>query len=151
MVPTTADCLREQVLRAWVGLTGMIKNNRMTSGLTYNEAIVLMYAYEQYQKDGVGIIAIKELVKKTHMLKSLVNRTVDALEEQGYLVKTKGDTDGRTVFVRLSSEKLVDFMQVHDHSLQVVGRVIDLIGEEDAKAFVRIYEKVDAAKDGLTD
>ncbi len=141
--------LREQILRAWVGLTGVIKNNRMTSGLTYNEAIVLMYAYEQFQKDGVGEIAVKEIIQKTHMLKSLVNRTVDALEQQGYLQKTKGDTDGRTVFVRIAAEKLPEFMEVHNHSLAIVDRAVRLIGEEDAKAFVRIYEKLAAAEDAL--
>ncbi len=149
MQKTAQIPLREEVLRAWVGLTGVIKNNRMTTGMTYNEAIVLMYAYQQYLQDGVGELAIKELIQKTHMLKSLVNRTVDALEEKGYLLKTKGDIDGRTVFVRIAQEKFADFMQVHNHSLEVVDRAVTIIGEEDAKAFVRIYEKLAAAEETL--
>lgn len=141
--------LKEQVLRAWVGLTGVIKNNRMTTGLTYNEAIVLMYAYQRFCEDGVGEIAVKEIIEKTRMLKSLINRTVDSLVEQGYLAKARGDADGRTVFVRIAKERLSDFMEVHNHSLSIVERVVSIIGEEDAKAFVRIYEKLAVAKEEL--
>ncbi len=135
--------LREQVLEAWVGMTATIKNNRMTAGLTYNEAIVLMYIYGAYRQ-GVGELPIKELVKKTRMLKSLVNRTVDGLEKQGFVAKSKGTTDARTVVVRLESARLDDFMAVHENSLNIVDTIIEIIGEEDAAAFVRIYEKIAA-------
>ncbi len=136
--------LREQVLEAWVGMTATIKNNRMTAGLTYNEAIVLMYMYGAYRKDGVGEMPVKDLVAKTRMLKSLVNRTVDGLEEQGFVTKSKGAKDARTVVVRLEPARLRDFMEVHENSLKIVDTIIEIIGEEDATTFVRIYEKIAA-------
>ena len=40
--------LNEQLLLAWVKLTGMIKNGRITKGLAYNEAIVMLLLYNRY-------------------------------------------------------------------------------------------------------
>jgi len=139
------DELQEQLLRAWIGINGMLKDSRMTENLTYNEAIVMKLVYDQYQEDGVGRIGIQYLLKQTNMLKSLVNRTVNALCSKGYLMKERGSEDGRNVFVRPNVERLPDFLSIHQHSLEMVRRIIDVIGEEDARSFVRIFEKLAAA------
>lgn len=137
--------LQEQMLKAWVGMTCMIKNNRMTEELTYNEAIVMMFAYDRYCEDGVGRISIGELIAKTNMLKSLINRTVGALEKRGYVVKSRGEQDGRTVYIQIVGDRIGDFMRVHDRSLCIADELLALIGTEDAAAFVRSYSKISAA------
>lgn len=133
--------LEEQVITAWVRLTGVLKNTRITKGMVYNEAIVMLIAYNRYREDGVGMVSFKEIVSETRMLKSLVNRTIDALVDRGLLARCEGK-DKRTTFVRILPENIEGYLQVHDQSLTLAAKMIELIGEEDAEAFVRISEKI---------
>ena len=136
------DDLREQLLTAWIGINSMFKDSRMTRELTYNEAVIMKLAYDQYRLDGVGRVSVQAVRKKTNMLKSLVNRTVNSLCEQGYLTKERGSEDARALFVRLTPDRLPDFLSVHRGSLKLAETVIGVIGQEDAAQFVRICEKI---------
>lgn len=139
------EALLERVLRAWVGASGMLKSSRVTRELTYNEAVVMKLVYEQYRADGEGCTAVKRIVQETGMLKSLVNRTINALCAQGYLVKERGEADARSLFVRPVEKRLPDFLAVHRRSLELVRQIVDIVGPEDAEGFVRMYEKLSAS------
>lgn len=136
------DSLEERVITAWVKLTGVLKNTRITQGMIYNEAIVMNLVYNRYQEDGEGLVSFKEIVQRTQMLKSLVNRTIDSLVKQGYLEKIDGQ-DKRTTLVR--AKNLDAFMEEHEKTLALVRGIIETIGEEDAETFVRLSEKIVAA------
>lgn len=133
--------LRERLLSAWIGINGIFKDSRMTRDLTYNEAVVMKLVYDQYRVDDLGRVSMQTVLKRTNMLKSLANRTVNSLCEQGYLLRERGDEDARMLFVRLAPDRLSDFLVVHGRSLELVQAVIDVIGDEDAVQFVRICEK----------
>lgn len=140
----TDEALDEELILAWVKLTGALKNTRITQGMIYNEAIVMMLAYNKYREDGEGVISFREIVEQTGMLKSLVNRTIDALVKKEFLIRSDG-ADKRTTFVRPNGEKLASFLEVHNRSLALAREIERIIGKEDALAFVRISEKVTAA------
>ena len=133
------------LLTAWVKLSGILKNNRITKGLLYNEATVMLLLYSRYTEDGVGLISVKEIIAQTGMLKSLVNRTINSLEKKGLLVRQAGEKDKRTLYVRCVEEKLDVFLQVHASSLGVAKGILDIIGPDDAEAFIRIVGKLDKA------
>lgn len=135
---TNSD-LPEQVLLGWIGLRGLLKDSRVTKNMTYNEATVMRIVVEQYQMDGAGLTPVQTILRQTRMLKSLVNRTVDKLCHQGYLVKQR---EGRNLFVKPVPEKLPDFLAVHQQSLDLVQHIITIIGEEDAAHFARICQKL---------
>lgn len=137
--------LEEQVITAWVRLTGLLKNTRITKGMVYNEAIVMLFAYNRYREDGIGVISFKEIVTETRMLKSLVNRTIDSLVAKGYLARCEGK-DKRTTFVRILPENIGEYLDVHEQSLSLASHMIGIIGREDAEAFVRIVNKILADK-----
>lgn len=137
--------LQEQLLRAWIGVNGMLKNSQATRELTYNEAVVMKLVYDRYQADGVGRTAVGSIVLETNMLKSLVTRTVGALCAKGYLIRERDGADARALFVRPSASHLPDFLAVHRRSLALARQIIDVVGPEDAAAFVRMYEKLTAA------
>lgn len=135
--------LDEELITAWVQLTGILKNTHITKGLVYNESIVMLVAYRQYLTDGEGIVSFKELVRETRMLKSLVNRTIDSLVEKNMLMRCEGK-DKRTTFVKLIPENLGTYLAVHQESLTLARNVRELIGDEDAEAFIRISQKITA-------
>lgn len=133
--------LEEGLILAWVRLTGAVKNTRITHGMIYNEAIVMMIAYEQLKKDGEGIVSFKDIVSETKMLKSLVNRTIDSLVQKGYLQRCAGK-DKRMTFVKPVQNNLGDFLAVHRESMQLAKRIISVIGEEETRTLIRISEKI---------
>lgn len=137
----------EQLLQAWVKISGMMKNNRITKGLSYNEAIVMRMLYNRYMENGMGLVSVQEILHETGMLKSQVNRTVNALEEKGLLERAAGEQDKRTLFVKCVEEKLDVFLEVHQSSLKVANGILAIIGEEDADAFIRIVEKLEHFKE----
>ena len=132
--------LEEQCIRAWINLTGLLKNTRVTKGMIYNEANVMLMLYQRYMEDGEGIVSFKEIVAETHMLKSLVNRTIDALEKKGYVERLDGKADKRTTFVRPID--FTEYLKVHQATLDMVSSIIEMIGEEDARVFLRIAKKI---------
>lgn len=138
--------LREELLTAWIGINSFFKDSRMTRELTYNEAVVMKLAYDQYRADGVGRVPVQMVLKRTNMLKSLANRTIDSLCAQGYLVKER---DGRTLALRLAPRRLPDFLAVHQRPLDLAQAVIDAIGPEDAAEFVRICRRFLDAEPGI--
>ena len=138
------DRFVEELALAWVRLTGALKNTRIPQGMIYNEAVVMLLAYQRYLKDGKGVISFKEITNETKMLKSLVNRTIDSLVEKGLLMRLEGE-DKRTTFVCPVPEKLGEYLEVHKKTISLVENMVNLIGEEDAHAFVRIAEKISAA------
>lgn len=141
----TKNDLPERLLNGWVRLNGLLKDSAMTRGMTYNEAIIMRLALHQYRADGVGRVSVQRILAETNMMKSLVNRTVNALCAQGFLVKEKSGEDRRSLFVRPVPEKLPDFLCVHRQSLKSANEIIGIIGEDDAEAFIRCCEKLSAA------
>ncbi len=139
------DILQEDMIVSWVRLTGILKNTRLTKGMIYNEAIVMLIVHRRYLEDGEGVVSFKEIVGETRMLKSLVNRTISSLVDKGFLERYDGATDRRTTFVRLVPEKLPEYLAVHARTLKLVSRILEVVGEEDAQAFVHISEKISAA------
>ena len=122
--------------------------------MIYNEAVVMSIVYERYREDGVGAVTFGEICRRTRMLKSLVNRTIGTLASRslvnrtigtlasrGFLERRTGE-DKRTTYVVPVKKKLPEFLEEHERSLALARRIIGLIGEEDARTFCRIAEKV---------
>ncbi len=110
------EALLERMLRAWIGVSGLLKSSRITRELTYNEAIVMKLVYDQYKTDGTGRTAVRWIVQETNMRKSLCVL-------RPYHVSDLPDR----------------------RSLELVRQIADVVGPEDAETFVRMYEKLSAA------
>ncbi|MDD7174221.1 MAG: winged helix DNA-binding protein [Clostridiales bacterium] len=67
---------------------------------------------------------------------------LSALERQGLLKRTVSTTDRRRVIVTLTDDGRT-LVQDHDaQQLERISSLLDLLGEEDAKACTRILDKV---------
>ena len=105
----------------------------------------MLLVYNRYTEDGEGLISVKEIIKETNMLKSLVNRTLNSLEKKGLILRLRGESDRRMLYVKCVKEKLDVFLDVHRSSLKVANGIIEIIGEEDAENFIRIVKKIEGA------
>lgn len=140
----------EKLISAWVKLTSVLKNTRITKELPYNEAIIMMLLYGRYKKDPQGAVSVKEIIEETKMLKSLANRTINSLEKKGLLTRCVLSGDKRIAYVRCSEENLDAYLKVHNESLGHAQNIIDIIGEEDTETFLKIVKKIEMAGYSLT-
>ena len=127
-----------ELIQAWVQLSGILKNCRLTDQLTYNESIIML---QLYLANGEPI-SIKQITANTRILKSQVNRCINALEEKGLLRRCDGEGDRRIGYVCSVSDRMDVFMQVHSTSMGIADAVSTIIGPEDTQAFIRIANKL---------
>lgn len=132
----------ELLLESWIKLTCLIKNSRMTKDLSYNEALIMFFLYKQHEKDPTQAVAVKDLLKNTGMIKSLLNRTLNTLEKKELLKRIRNTEDKRALYVQCIPENLEQFLKVHRNSVSIAGKIIDLIGKKDSELFINIIHKL---------
>ena len=130
--------LEEELIRAWIKITSIIKNNRIFENVSYNEAIILNLVYQKF-KNGDGIY-VQDIIKYTKMLKSLVNRTLNSLSEKGFINKVQ---DKNKLIVYFNEAKKSDYLKIHEHTLEYMHPIVEKIGKEDIIEFIRIVNKIE--------
>lgn len=134
--------LNENIILSWVQLNAILKDSRITHGLAYNEAIIMLLLYHEHKQNGSGRLPLSTVIAKTKMLKSLANRTVSALESKGLLIKAENPDDKRAIDLIAVPERAETFLDVHKKSLLIANEIRNAIGNEDAKTFIRIVNKI---------
>ncbi|MDE5565573.1 MAG: hypothetical protein K2I77_01180 [Anaeroplasmataceae bacterium] len=129
--------MKEELIRNWIELTALIKNNRIIKSISYNEAIILNYAYEAFlQEKG---LYMQEILKKTKMLKSLCNRTLNQLIEKKFLSKSVVKNQ---VVVYFNEDKVEDYIKIHQETFSSLQPIFEVLDTEDQMDFIRISEKL---------
>ena len=136
------NLIEEEIISSWIYLTSIIKNCRITTEFSYNESVILNLAYKKYLFDAKGLLPVKEIIKETFMLKSLVNRTIDALESKKMIIKEKNITDKRELNIKINPNNIDKYIKSHNDILKYVKKIVDFIGIEDAKSFAKKYKKL---------
>lgn len=131
------EALEERLIETWIELTSLIKNNRITKTISYNEAVVLNLVYKAYLKNE-GIY-IQEILRITKMLKSLCNRTLNELISKGFIIKKMVKNQGLLFF---NSLKEKDYLKIHQETLNYIAPIIKVFGQEDTEEFIRIVSKI---------
>ncbi len=131
--------LNEQLLDAWIKINGTLKDTKTCKDLPYNQAIIMKFLYDQYKIDGIGKVSFQTLIEKTNFVKSLVNRTIDQLCENNFVIRIK---EGRKAYVQLVSENLDAFLKTHENSLRICDEIIARIGIDDAETLIRVFNEV---------
>lgn len=143
--------LNERLLGVWLGLSAVLRNDRFTQKISYNEAFVCsLLARRQAQKPEHPRLTMGDLRGETRMIKSQVNKVVTDLEQKGFVERRRADHDRRVVCVELTEKGRAVYTQEHDRILAFVDRVIDDIGKRDAHRTVKLLGKIIVCVDRLT-
>lgn len=137
------DGLNEALLDAWLGVTSSVNNDRIVKYLSYNEAYVCNLLWKQKQKSEEYLTPTK-LCEMTHMISSLMNRTLNSLEAQGLIERVRSKVDKRIVYVRLCEAGEELFIKEHQRSISIIDSMIEKVGEENAQkileSLILIYD-----------
>lgn len=130
--------IKEKALNCWVELLLAINSQRMVKDMPFNEAIILNLLNKQAGTD----LTATDLCEKTGMLKSQMNRTLNAMEEKGLIEKNRNDHDHRQFNISLSQQSQKIYDNLHHNVLDVVDRLVAQLSSEQLQQVIEVFEMV---------
>ena len=131
--------MNEKVLNAWLRLSTTICNERIVSELPYNESLVCGILHENAVEHPEEKITATDLCEKTNMQKSLMNRTLNSLEEKELIFRKLYEKDKRQVFVSMNMENAEVYERQHKNILRVVDEIVEKVGKEKADEIISLF------------
>ena len=131
--------MNEKVLNAWLRLSTTICNERIVSEMPYNESLICGILHHNALAHPEKKITATELCEKTNMQKSLMNRTLNSLEEKGLIFRKRSEKDKRQVFVSMNMDNAEVYERQHKNILRVVDEIVEKIGKEKADEIVSLF------------
>lgn len=122
----------DHLLDAWLSLTSTLWNTRIVTSMSFNECHVLGILLRR--RDDPQPQTATDLIARTHLLKSQMNKVLTTLEGKGFINRERADHDRRLVYIRLTPEGEAAYMQEHLYIDAVLQKVVDRVGEEKALA-----------------
>ena len=117
--------LSEELLSTWLRLGSVINNQRLVSGLSFNEAQVCGLLTQPG-----GCRTASELCARTRILKSQMNAILRALERKGILSRRRSEGDRRRIELELLPEGMARYQEGHQRIQRLASRLISEMGEE---------------------
>ncbi len=134
--------ISERLLDAWLRISTTIVNARVVSELSYNETLVCHELCRTAELSPDRRLTATDLCTGTRMLKSQMNRTLNALERRGMIVRERSTDDRRQVFITLRPEGLSPYEAQHEYILSILGHIIDEMGEEKIGEVTEIFNRL---------
>lgn len=142
--------LQEALLSAWLNLSANLWNERIVRSLSYNESFVCgLLARQGQQQPEEPWLTARDLCRSTKLLKSQMNMILNGLEEKGYILRRRFDSDRRLIYVSLTPQGLTQYLQEHEHILTVVTAVTDRLGTEKSAQLAALMDETAAIMDKL--
>ncbi|MBQ7886747.1 MAG: winged helix DNA-binding protein [Clostridia bacterium] len=120
----------DKLLDSWLNLTSTLWNTRLVSSLTYNEAHVMGLLLRHSAQ--ASPMTATDLIRRTRLLKSQMNKILTALESRGFITRTRSELDKRMIFIRLTPEGTHAYLEEHKGVDAILNQLIAKIGPERA-------------------
>lgn len=121
------SALPERMLDAYLGLCTCLWNRRITSNMSFNEALVC-YFIRKAQDQGPPHVTATWLCEQTQIAKSQMNRILNGLQDMDILRRSRSGTDKRQVFLSLNPDKASLFEEEHQNNVQLVHHLQEKFG-----------------------
>ena len=120
----------DKLLDAWLSLTSILWNSRLVKTLTYNEAHI-MGILLRHADDETPLTAT-DLIRRTRLLKSQMNKLLTSLEERQFVVRSRAQMDKRLIHIRLTEEGKAAYLEAHEDIKQFLSVLIGRLGADHA-------------------
>ena len=134
--------MNEKLLDAWLRMTTVIVNERVTSDMPYNESVICNILYKNQRMDPTQAVTATDLCRKLRMQKSQMNRTLSDMEEKRIISRQRSEIDKRQVLVKLNMEQLEIYQRQHEKILALIDRLLEKIGSEKGEMIVDLFTQV---------
>lgn len=130
--------INEELLYSWLRLTTTISNDRLVSELPFNESLI---CHVLLHHGNIGM-SPTELCQETKMVKSLMNRTLNSLEEKGMIKRSRREENKRWVKILLDESKLDKYHCQHERIISLIDAVMNQYGKDKAAEVVNMMTKI---------
>ncbi len=138
--------MNEEILEAWLKLNVAINHERIVSELPYNETLIYRYLYNHQDQ----VVTATKLCEVTGMLKSQMNRTLTSMEEKQLIFRQRSKHDKRQIEVTINKDHISIYETQHERIIRIVDRLIERVGEDNAKTALMLFEMIaEIAKEEL--
>lgn len=122
--------LNEQLLDAWVTLSTTVNNDRLVSEMSYNESILCNILYRSQTLCPSTKLTATDLCRETGMLKSQMNRTLNAMEQKGLISRERSLADKRQVYITFLEDNFPAYQKQHEKLLTLVDAITTQLGAQ---------------------
>lgn len=119
--------LNEQILDAWIHLTTAINNERIVSEMPLNEALICRILYKNQESE----ITATDLCTWTKM------------QKKNWIQRQRSKKDRRQILIALNEEKMRAYQEQHEHVLNIVNKLVERIGRENAEKTVELFNLIE--------
>lgn len=128
----------EKVLDAWLEMTTVINNERITEDLPYNESMICRYLYQNQNKN----ITATDLCGWMRMQKSQMNRTLTAMEKKNLITRIRSQEDHRQIFVTLNASMMQVYQDQHEKIIQIVDGIFKKVGYDKQEEVINLFNLI---------
>ena len=136
----------DKLLDAWLSLTSTLWNTRIVQSMTYNEAHVMGILLRRSTPQEP--LTATDLIRRTHLLKSQMNKILSTLESKGYIVRLRAKNDRRMAHILLTEEGKATYLTEHAGVEDILQKLISQLGAERA---IRIADDLNDVITALDD
>ena len=137
----------DKLLDSWLNLTSTLWNTRLVSSLTYNEAHVMGLLLRHSTQENP--MTATDLIRRTRLLKSQMNKILTALESHGYITRTRAEMDKRMIFIHLTQDGINAYQSEHKNVEAILAQLVERIGCERALFIARELGEITEILDGI--
>lgn len=133
--------LCEDLIKTWLNMSVVLRNNRLISTMTFNEIFVCNLLYNKSLKAG-ELLTATDICEKTRLLKSQMNKVLNSLEKRGLIEKVRSNEDKRKIYIQLNEDNLNIYLEEHQRVLKMVEELIQTIGVEKTHQAISIIGEI---------
>lgn len=89
-----------------------------------------------------AVIHPKELSEKLVVSTARIASLLNHMEEKGLIIRDADQSDNRQIVVRLTPVGQLEIQKIRDEVILCVSSMLEALGPEDAKEYIRIQEKI---------
>lgn len=130
----------ERLLSAWLTLSSTLWNERIVTGMTFNEAFVCNLLKRQAECAPEQPLTATDLCERTRLLKSQMNKILSEMERKDYIRRSRSDRDKRQIFLELTEQGRDAYAREHEGITAILSALVDDLG---AEKVLSIAESVD--------
>lgn len=129
--------LDERLLSAWLDLSSGVRNDRLVKTMSFNEVFI---CHILYNKEEGALVTATDIVERTGMIKSQVNKVLMNLEEKEFVSKVSFAGDKRKINIMLTKKGEKAYENEHKGVIGLIAKVHEKMGDVEATHAAKAME-----------
>ena len=126
----------EELIKTWNQISYALKPSRMFSKLSYNEQTICSILIHGEKK-----CTATDLIQKTGLLKSQMNKIISQLEEKNVVQRNRNLEDKRKITIFITDYGKELYQKEHQSVLEIGKLVTNSLGEEKTRQLVDLMNE----------